>query len=73
MSSTEPDQPTRPGTERAERTVEDVLWGRVRRKRERIRAEIRRNRAGNHTIPTSVLAAVLALILAGWLYLMVTG
>lgn len=53
-----------------ERTAEDVAWGRVQRKRERIRAEIRRNRAGGHKIPTWVLAAVLALVLLGWLWLL---
>jgi hypothetical protein len=45
------------------------MWGRVERKRERIRAEIGRNRAGGHKIPTWVLAAVLLLFLAGWAYL----
>ena len=60
----EPDQP--------ERTAEDVSWGRVRRRRDRIRAEISRNRAGGHKIPTWVLAAVLGLFLLGWLWLIVT-
>jgi hypothetical protein len=60
----EPDQP--------ERTHEQVTWGRLERRRERIRAEIRRNRAGDHKIPTWVLAAVLGLILLGWISLLVT-
>jgi hypothetical protein len=60
-----PDQP--------ERTAEDVMWGRVQRKRERIRAEIVRNRAGGHKIPTWVLAAVLGLFVVGWLVLLVTS
>ena len=68
-----PAQPLGPGAERPERRHEDVMWGRVLRKRERIRAEIRRNRTGGHRIPTWVLAAVLGLILLGWLYLIVTG
>jgi hypothetical protein len=38
-------------------------------KRERIRAQIERNREGGHKIPTWVLAAVLGLVLAGWLWL----
>jgi hypothetical protein len=42
---------------------------RLDRRRERIRAEIRRNREGGHKIPTWVLAAVLGLVLAGWLWL----
>jgi hypothetical protein len=62
---TEPDQP--------ERSAEDVLWGRVRRKRDRIRAEVRRNRAGGHKIPTWVLAAILGVVLLGWLYLLTTS
>lgn len=60
-----PDQP--------ERTPEQVTWGRLERRRERIRAEIRRNREGGHKIPTWVLAALLGLILLGWLYLIVTS
>ncbi|MCU7726532.1 hypothetical protein ODJ79_22605 [Actinoplanes sp. KI2] len=56
-----------------ERTAEDVLWGRAQRKRDRIRAEIARNRAGGHKIPTWVLAAILGLVLLGWLVLIVRG
>jgi hypothetical protein len=59
-----PDQP--------ERTPEQVSWGRLERRRERIRAEIRRNREGGHKIPTWVLAAVLGLVLIGWIYLIAT-
>jgi hypothetical protein len=79
--TTPPDQPPPAGpapagpapAEKRERTAEDVMWGRVERKRDRIRAEIQRNRAGGHKIPTWALAAVLALFLAGWLYLIVTS
>jgi hypothetical protein len=60
----EPDQP--------ERTQEQVTWGRLERRRERIRAEIRRNRAGGHRVPTWVLAAVLGLFVAGWIWLILT-
>ena len=67
------DQPGRPPAEPRERTAEDVLWGRVERRRARIRAEIHRNRAGGHRIPTWVLAVVLGLVLVGWLYLVLTG
>ena len=49
------------------------MWGRVERKRDRIRAEIQRNRSGGHRVPTWVLVAVLALVLAGWLYLILTS
>ena len=55
-----------------ERTPEQVRWGRLERRRERIRAEIGRNRAGGHKVPTWVLAAVLGLIVAGWIYLVAT-
>jgi hypothetical protein len=56
-----------------ERSAEDVTWGRVERKRDRIRAEITRNRAGGHKIPTWALAVVLGLLVAGWLYLILTS
>jgi len=46
---------------------------RVERRRERIRAQIQRNREGGHKIPTWVLAVVLALFLAGWLWLILAG
>ncbi|MFF5288155.1 hypothetical protein [Paractinoplanes globisporus] len=55
--------------DKPERTAEDVLWGRVQRKRDRIRAEIQRNRAGGHKIPTWAMAAVLGAALLGWLWL----
>ncbi|WP_250003913.1 hypothetical protein [Actinoplanes sp. M2I2] len=46
---------------------------RLERRRNRIRAEIRRNREGGHRVPTWVLAAVLGVVLLGWLYLMITS
>ena len=60
------DEPGQP-----ESTAEQVRWGRIERRRERIRAEIARNRQGGHRIPTWVLAAVLGLIAAGWIVLIV--
>jgi hypothetical protein len=45
---------------------------RLDRRRERIRDEIKRNREGGHKIPTWVLAAVLGLFVAGWIWLIVT-
>jgi hypothetical protein len=72
MTVPDPDQPP-PAEQRRERTVEDVLWGRVERRRERIRAQIRRNREGGHKVPTWVLAVILAALLAGWLYLVITS
>jgi hypothetical protein len=59
---TSPDQPD------PERSAQDVRWGRVNRRRERLRAEIRRSRDGDHKVPT-----ILALILLGWLYLILTS
>jgi len=60
--------------EKPERSFEDVMWGRLERKRARIRAEIKRNREGGpHPVPTWVLVAVLALLVLGWLYLLFTG
>ena len=56
-----PDQP--------ERTREEVYWRRVQRRRERIRGEIARNRAGGHRVPTWVLAAILGVVVLGWVLL----
>ncbi|GAA3345599.1 hypothetical protein GCM10020358_53260 [Amorphoplanes nipponensis] len=67
----EPDQ--HPPGEKPERSFEDVMWGRVERRRERIRAQVRTARAGDHKVPTWVLATVLALFLLGWLYLIFFG
>jgi hypothetical protein len=66
MTQQPPDQPPR------ERSVEDVRWSRLERKRDRIRAEVQRNRAGGHKIPTWVLSVLLGLIVSGWIYLIVT-
>ena len=66
MTTPEQDEPR-------ERTVEDVLRGRIDRRRERIRAQVQRDRQGNHKIPTWVLAVLLGLLLVGWLYLIVTS
>ena len=71
-ASREPSSRSREASPR-ERTAEDVRWGRVERRRERIRADIRRNRQGGHKIPTWVLAVLLGLLLAGWLYLIFTN
>jgi hypothetical protein len=42
------------------------------RRRERVRAEIGRNRRGDHAIPTWVLAVVAGVILLAFLYVVVT-
>jgi hypothetical protein len=50
------------------------MWGRLERRRARIRAEIKRNREGGpHPVPTWVLVVVLGLLLSGWLYLLFIG
>jgi hypothetical protein len=44
---------------------------RVNQRRDRIVAEIQRNRRGEHAIPTWVLAAVVVLIIGGFVALVV--
>ncbi len=63
----------RPDQSPPERTHEDITRGRLERKRDRIRDEIQRNRAGGHRVPTWVLAAILGLILLAWLILVLTS
>ncbi len=46
---------------------------RADRRRERISAEIRRNREGGHRVPTWVLAVILGAFLVGWVLLIVTS
>ena len=41
------------------------------RRRAKIAEEIRRNREGNHRVPTWVLATILGVIVAAWIYLIV--
>ena len=41
------------------------------RRREKIRAEIERNRRGEYKVPTWVLAAILAAVVIGWVLLIV--
>ncbi|MBM0274573.1 hypothetical protein [Micromonospora tarensis] len=60
MTTSGPSDPAERGTERQN-------W--VERRREKIRAEIDRNRRGEYTVPTWVLALALALIVGGWLAL----
>jgi hypothetical protein len=58
-----------PPGEQPERTPEDVMWGRVERRREKIRAQVHQARHGSHKVPTWLMATILGLILLGWLYL----
>ncbi|MFC4017324.1 hypothetical protein ACFOW4_05120 [Micromonospora sp. GCM10011542] len=54
-------------SDRSERGAERQNW--VERRREKIRSEIERNRRGEYTVPTWVLAVALLLIVGGWLAL----
>ncbi len=65
----QPDLPEQP----PERSEEEVRWGRIERRRERIYQQVKRDREGNHKIPTWLMVTVLGLLLAGWLYLIVTS
>ncbi|MFU8871486.1 hypothetical protein [Micromonospora sp. SL4-19] len=47
--------------------TEKLNW--IDRRREKIRAEIERNRRGEFTVPTWVLAAALIVIIGAWLAL----
>jgi hypothetical protein len=67
------EKPQTDETERPELTAADVRWARLDRKRERIRDEIERNRAGGHKVPTWALAAVLGLVILAWVILVITA
>lgn len=67
------DTPDQHSAEKPERTAADVRWARVDRKRERIRTEIERNRAGGHKVPTWALAALLGLVILAWIILVITA
>jgi hypothetical protein len=43
-----------------------VSLNRVQRRRAKIAAEIARNRRGDYTVPTWVLALILVVVLAAW-------
>ncbi|MEH1165998.1 hypothetical protein V6V47_11505 [Micromonospora sp. CPCC 205539] len=53
--------------DRSGRGSERQNW--VERRRDKIRNEIERNRRGEYTVPTWVLAAALVLLVGGWLAL----
>ncbi|MER5454809.1 hypothetical protein ABT008_08495 [Micromonospora sp. NPDC002389] len=57
-----PPEPPTPGTERQS-------W--LERRREKVRAEVERNRRGEYTVPTWVLALALAAMIGGWLALII--
>ncbi len=57
-----PTEPAGPGSEKQS-------W--VERRRQKIRDEIERNRRGEYTVPTWVLALALALIVGAWAALVI--
>ncbi|MCI4066993.1 hypothetical protein MRQ36_32285 [Micromonospora sp. R77] len=65
MNTSEPSDRGR-GAEKSTGT-EKLNW--IDRRREKIRAEVERNRRGEYTVPTWVLAAALILIVGAWLAL----
>ena len=54
-----------------ERTAEQVRQHWVERRRAKIADEIARNRRGEYTVPTWVLAVALLLIIGAWIALVV--
>ncbi|MEV0431487.1 hypothetical protein [Micromonospora sp. NPDC050495] len=67
MNTSEPsgrDGGARPDRDRG---AEKLNW--IDRRREKIRAEVERNRRGEYTVPTWVLAAALVVIVGAWLAL----
>ncbi|WP_328476774.1 hypothetical protein OHA21_22775 [Actinoplanes sp. NBC_00393] len=65
MTSPHPGQP--------EHLDPDRRFNRLERRRERIRKQVHQARHGRHLLPTWLLATVLGLLLAGWLYLIITS
>jgi hypothetical protein len=68
---TEPDQP--PSAASGARDAREVRPSRAQRRRQKMAAEIARNRQGGHTVPTWALALLLVLIVGGWLLLVFTA
>ncbi|MEV0837961.1 hypothetical protein AB0I55_00215 [Actinocatenispora sera] len=80
----QPDEPAKPpeaaGSDDEIPTLRDELrtaaqygvagrW--ANRRREKIRAEIERNRRGDYKVPTWVLALILVVVVVGWVLLIV--
>ncbi len=65
-----PDSSTEP---EAFESLAEIRQGWVNRRRDKIIAEIERNRRGEYTVPTWALAAVLILLVGGWLALIIFG
>ena len=61
----------RPPEERRERTPDEVKANFMQRRRDKIVDEIQRNRRGEYSVPTWVLAAILVAIVGGFILLLV--
>jgi hypothetical protein len=61
FSERDPDPPAE-----TERTDAQVRKGFMQRRREKMIAEIERNRRGEYKVPTWVMAVALVVIVAGW-------
>ena len=64
-----PSDPTTPAGPARGHGPDDVRPGWLQRRRDKVVAEIERNRRGEYVVPTWVLAAALVLLVAGWLTL----
>lgn len=67
-SQQHPDDHDRPGVPRGY-TQGGARVGWAQRRREKVVAEIQRNRRGEYRVPTWVLALLLVLLVGGWLAL----
>jgi hypothetical protein len=56
--------------QRQERTPDEVRSNFMQRRRDKIVAEIERNRRGEYAVPTWVLAAILLVIVGGFIALL---
>jgi hypothetical protein len=61
----------KPPQERRERTPDEVKANFMQRRRDKIVDEIQRNRRGEYTVPTWVLAALLVAIVGGFILLLI--
>jgi hypothetical protein len=67
----EPDQPT-PAVG-GDDSSSEVHLTRAQRRRQKMAAEIQRNRQGGHRVPTWALALLLIVLVGGWLLLVLTA
>ena len=65
--------PDVPGVSMPETRPELIRQGWLQKRRDKVRAEIDRNRRGDYKVPTWVFAVLLVALLAGWLLLVFLG